>query len=128
MKIELEKHELEFDRQLSPFLMDNFNTLDLTKPINTINKRKTIQAFIDYIKFLTDLGWMEHTGDWDPYITLRFNNGRIQQYTEHGYYEMELTDDNMLKIEDINEDEDDPEDTAYCFFNIDDIQSITIDR
>lgn len=55
-----------------------------------------ITIFIKYVNFITDLGWVEHTGDWDPYLTIEMENGTIHE-TGEGYYDLQLEDPNTFK-------------------------------
>lgn len=91
--------------QLSPFMMEQFNTLDLTHPSLQWRTYEATKIFIQYIDLLIELGNQEHANDWDPYLIIRFNDGREQLETNFGYYSMDLNPDGQLIIEDFTDKE-----------------------
>ena len=45
--------------------------------------------FIKDIELIEYLGYLEHTGDWDPFIIIKLKNGE-QIETQSGYYDIEI--------------------------------------
>lgn len=86
--------------QFSAFLMDHLKPItmrqhwDLSLRINYY-----IKPLIQTLKFITDLGEAEHSGDWDPSIKITFwNDNQILKSleTEPGYYNMIIQGTDLL--------------------------------
>ena len=74
-------------KQISPSLM---GILQEKYPIEgCIN---TLLAYSKIIDAIESLGWLEHTGDWDPYLQIELKNG-ITFETESGYTEIYFFED-----------------------------------
>ena len=74
-------------KQISPSLM---GILHEKYPIEgCIN---TLLAYSKIIDAIESLGWLEHTGDWDPYLQIELKNG-ITFETESGYTEIYFFED-----------------------------------
>lgn len=90
-----------------PFILDKY---DYSQSI----KKSEIQNLIRLIHSLIyELGDIEHSSDWDPYLTIKYNDdeGNIQTLqTESGYYLMETDNpeyhEDSISIDDYDEDED----------------------
>ena len=72
--------------QISPKLFDILTKVPM--PIESCNDLILWNRLKDNI---LELGKKEHTGDWDPYVTLHMKNGQIFE-THQGYPEIDLTD------------------------------------
>lgn len=79
---------LTSEPQISSFILENFQAFKLPHrhPIIVLPKLRKFQKFL---KFLDLLGWVEHTGDWDPYLIITFLDGSTAQ-TESGYWSFEI--------------------------------------
>ena len=77
------------NNQFSSFLLDNLKPIqmrphwDLSLKIDFY-----IQPLIQTIDFISKLGDLEHTGDWDPYLVIETTEEEIE--TDSGYYDMEI--------------------------------------
>lgn len=102
---------------LSSFIMDTFKQQPLNLQrwdFSPTIKKQELQAFIHLIKHLIyELGDIEHSSDWDPYLTIQYTDdeGNIQTLqTESGYYLMETDNPeyhkDSISIDDYDEDED----------------------
>jgi len=52
---------------------------------------RNVKAFIDLVEQLGDI---EHTSDWDPYLTITLRNGE-QTETDTGYWNFEIKDGDL---------------------------------
>lgn len=102
--------------QLEPLIFHDFNNTSQSR----VNDMKT---YIKVIDFIEQLGWIEHTGDWDPYLIITLNDD-TEIETEHGYYLMTL-DGTGITYEYGSEDED-GDDPATGYLDLIDIKSIKI--
>tara|TARA_R110000772_G_scaffold31763_1_gene78092 strand:+ start:220 stop:708 length:489 start_codon:yes stop_codon:yes gene_type:complete len=93
-----------------------------------------IQQFIETVEFISNLGWIQHTSDWDPYLIIETVRGETFQ-TESGYYRMETQDLETMEgavtfeLEGYEEDENSPaEEDCHVTLDIKDITKITFTR
>lgn len=87
-------------------------------------------AFIDDCKalaksigFIENLGYIEHTADWDLYLDITFINGTTSS-TAGGYDQFEVTEDNNLKMLDSTDEGEEYD----LIIPISDIQAISVSR
>ncbi len=80
-------------RQISSEMMDSIQTVELDD-LSHGEKVAELFRFMVTIELIQDLGWFEHTSDWDPFLVINFNNAvHITQETESGYAEFQLSAD-----------------------------------
>lgn len=110
------------DNQISGILLD---LLSYTPLQLTVNPKRDLESFQKLITFITQLGWIEHTGDWDPYLIIEFNNGDKFE-TEPGYYDFIIDGEGITVIYGTEEEDGDEEASAY--FDFTELQSIVLMR
>jgi hypothetical protein len=71
---------------ISSFILDNLGRIQFYPRSDNqeahINK---LQRLSKTIELLDQLGWIEHTGDWDPYLEITLTTGKIIE-TSSGYW------------------------------------------
>ncbi|MAG25430.1 hypothetical protein CMI47_07595 [Candidatus Pacearchaeota archaeon] len=80
-------------RQISSEMMDSIQTVELDD-LSRGEKVAELFRFMVIIELIQDLGWFEHTSDWDPFLVISFNNADTQE-TESGYAEFQLSVDGI---------------------------------
>ena len=75
--------------QFSPLLMDSKITLHLNQGLDSEQSIRFIGQYKSLIEGILQLGELEHTGDWDPYLSIKLHQG-IELATAPGYSEIEL--------------------------------------
>ncbi len=93
-------------RQISSEMMDSIQTVELGNLNWHGEKVAELFRFMVTIELIQDLGWFEHTSDWDPFLVISFNNADTQALgvtastrqagmmeTESGYAEFQLSAD-----------------------------------
>ncbi len=122
---------------LSTFMMNQTPTFKTEDYIDKNIKYKTdeLQRFVDYCELILNLGWIDHTSDWDPCLSIQIrNHEKTTKFytvtdnieTEAGSTHMEITNDTItIEMSNYNEDEDREEET-YRNFKIKDIVKITM--
>jgi len=116
------------ETQISGFMLDNLS------PLTYINDHslKSFSKFLDCI--VGQLGWIEHTCDYDPYLVIELKDNTDFE-TMNGYYLFDVIDDKIY-IEAPGDDEYDIEeyrrfydkDKPAWVIKIDMIKSISIAR
>lgn len=125
----LTKHRVS---QCSTILFDLLSTSTFTV-YNWDNVHKIkyrVQSFIDTVNLITILGNAEHTGDWDPSISIKLRNSNEILESEPGYYHMEILENENtgtfhLYLE---KDEDDEGSIQYHIIDITKIETLLIHR
>jgi hypothetical protein len=98
-------------------------------------KTLSILYYMGMVKLIEQLGWNEHTSDWDPYTEIKFLDGTEHLMTS-GYSEITLVDFDSandvvsLKVPEFIEtfEEDDNDIEKKLRFRIDSIKSISLER
>ncbi len=81
--------------QLSSLLMDNGISAKLTESAYMLVNKDILQRFITLQQITEALGWLDHSGDWDPFLILNLNNG-TQLQTPHGYSDSQIEGENLI--------------------------------
>lgn len=111
-------------KQLSSKLLDTFHDWNLSE--EGAQKYEELEEISAYLQVIEGLGWLEHTGDWDPALVIGTNNGDTIQL-ENGYWQFHLLDDEDGEIYLISSNMDDSSYEEYeVKVNIRDIESINI--
>ena len=110
-------------KQLSGKLLDTFHDWDLSEDGG--DKYEELEEISAYLQVIEGLGWLEHTGDWDPALVIGTNNGDTLSL-ENGYWQFNLLDDEdgEIYLSSLNMDEDGQEYEVKV--NIREIESINI--
>ena len=90
------------------------------KPLTYINKDALVR-YIELIDFVLDLGWIEHTSDWDPYVLIVLKNGE----EIYDYYSIEIKD-KTIELHSTYDNEKDIEREKTFAFKIEDIKSFEV--
>ena len=77
-------------KQLSGKLLDTFHDWNLSE--EGAQKYEELEEISAYLEVIEGLGWLEHTGDWDPALVIGTNNGDTLTF-ENGYWQFHLLDD-----------------------------------
>lgn len=110
-------------KQLSGKLLDTFHDWNLSE--EGAQKYEELEEISAYLQVIEGLGWLEHTGDWDPYLVIGTNNGDTLTF-ENGYWQFVLLDDEDGEIYLISSNMDDSYGEYEVKVNIRDIESINI--
>ena len=110
-------------KQLSGKLLDTFHDWDLSEDEAT--KYEELEEISAYLQVIEGLGWLEHTGDWDPALVIGTNNGDTLAF-ENGYWQFHLLDDEDGEIYLISSNMDEDYREYEVKVNIRDIESINI--
>lgn len=110
-------------RQLSGKLLDTFHDWNLSEEGS--QKYEELEEISAYLQVIEGLGWLEHTGDWDPALVIGTNNGDTIQL-ENGYWQFHLLDDEDGEIYLISSNRDDSYEEYEVKVNIRVIESINI--
>jgi hypothetical protein len=102
------------DNHLSTLLMDKFRG----------HKFTDLNEFIKIQSLIEELGWIEHTGDWDLSITITTKTGTLE--TDPGYSVIQIQGDDILIEDDIDSGGQVDGDSAYHTFPISQIISISL--
>lgn len=78
--------------QLSPILMGTLHS----NPIKIGNNPQLIALLAQHIATIMEIGDFEHDSDWDPYLTIKFNNRDLIE-TENGYPQIIFGDFNEVE-------------------------------
>ena len=113
------------EQQCSAFILDQLHFTASNFPDVTLHD---LYAFQHAIKIIIEIGEIEHTGDWDPYLIITLKD-ESQISTPNGYYEFEIDEssNSIIIITDLDE-ESPVEDLTRTVIDISDIKSITINR
>lgn len=80
------------DIHLSSLMMDHMGPTKLThKEFRTF----ALEEFIKLQRIIMGLGWLEHTGDWDPTIIIKLTHGDYWE-SPTGYSEMDIEGRNLI--------------------------------
>lgn len=89
--------------QISGIIFDNTPPL-IRKPYMDLDTWEwEIMNYQKLFNFLSVLGWIEHTADWDPYLEIHLTTGQII-VTTGGYWDIKLNGHQLIILD---EDEDD---------------------
>ena len=111
------------NKQLSGKLLDTFHDWNLSEEGD--QKYEELEEISAYLQVIEGLGWLEHTGDWDPALVIGTNNGDTIQL-ENGYWQFHLLDDEDGEIYLISSNMDEDGQEYEVKVNIRDIESINI--
>lgn len=118
--------------QFSTFLMDHLKPIEMRQHWGTSLKTDYfIKPLIQTIKFITDLGEAEHTGDWDLSIkiTLWDDDDILQSLeTDPGYYVMSIQGSNLLLEDSSGRGTETNGDDSYHILPISQIHTIQVIR
>ena len=81
--------DLEWDFTQYDHIKDNANRLSWLKSF--------AGAFASTMDAANDLGWIEHTCDWDPFLIIRLRNNTHLETDSH-YYQVDEVTDTELRI------------------------------
>lgn len=110
-------------KQLSGKLLETFHDWNLSE--DGAIKYEELEEISAYLQVIEGLGWLEHTGDWDPSLVIGTNNGDTIQL-ENGYWQFHLLDDEDGEIYLISSNMDEDCKEYEVKVNIRDIESINI--
>ena len=110
-------------KQLSGKLLDTFHDWNLSE--EGAQKYEELEEISAYLEVIEGLGWLEHTGDWDPALVIGTNNGDTLSL-ENGYWQFHLLDDEDGEIYLISSNMDEDCKEYEVKVNIRDIESINI--
>ena len=110
-------------KQLSGKLLDTFHDWNLSE--EEAQKYEELEEISAYLQVIEGLGWLEHTGDWDPALVIGTNNGDTIQL-ENGYWQFHLLDDEDGEIYLVSSNMDEDGQEYEVKVNIRDIESINI--
>ena len=110
-------------KQLSVMLLNKFHDWNLSEEGDT--KYEELEEISSYLEVIEGLGWLEHTGDWDPALVIGTNNGDTLTF-ENGYWQFHLLDDEDGEIYLISSNMDEACKEYEVKVNIRDIESINI--
>ena len=110
-------------KQLSGKLLDTFHDWNLSE--EGAQKYEELEEISAYLQVIEGLGWLEHTGDWDPALVIGTNNGDTIQL-ENGYWQFHLLDDEDGEIYLVSSNMDEDGQEYEVKVNIRDIESINI--
>lgn len=108
--------------QLSGKLLDRFHDWNLSE--EGAQKYEELEEISAYLQVIEGLGWLEHTGDWDPALVIGTNNG--DTLTLDGYWQFHLLDDEDGEIYLVSSNMDEDGQEYEVKVNIRDIESINI--
>ena len=130
---------------ISTDILDNLGVLELENLEDRNLKISGLQVFSNMCDLIRDLGWFEHTSDWDPFLEIKLIEGEDIE-TEGGYYDSKFMgadsdgDPRHLKLDDFIQndcfifthlsilDEDEDGEEAWRLIEIDNIKSIELRR
>lgn len=110
-------------KQLSGKLLDTFHDWNLSE--EGAQKYEELEDISAYLQVIEGLGWLEHTGDWDPALVIGTNNGDTISL-EPGYWQFHLLDDEDGEIYLVSSNMDEDGQEYEVKVNIRDIESINI--
>ena len=110
-------------KQLSGKLLDTFHDWNLSEADDT--KYEELEEISAYLQVIEGLGWLEHTGDWDPALVIGTNNGDTLSL-ENGYWQFHLLDDEDGEIYLVSSNMDEGGQEYEVKVNIREIESINI--
>ena len=111
------------NKQLSVRLLNKFHDWNLSE--EGAQKYEELEEISAYLEVIEGLGWLEHTGDWDPALVIGTNNGDTLTF-ENGYWQFHLLDDEDGEIYLISSNMDEDGKEYEVKVNIRDIESINI--
>lgn len=76
------------DLQISSFLLENLKPISRSAQFPSIWPYQ-LRRLSKVIDFLDHLGWVEHTGDWDPFLGITKVDGTVIE-TESGYWNFNI--------------------------------------
>ena len=109
--------------QLSGKLLDRFHDWNLSE--EEAQKYEELEEISAYLEVIEGLGWLEHTGDWDPALVIGTNNGDTISL-EQGYWQFHLLDDEDGEIYLVSSNMGEDGQEYEVKVNIRDIESINI--
>lgn len=124
------------DRSLSMNLFNEFRVLKLPDTLTREEKLIRLYSFSKMNDLIGDLGWQEHTSDWDPYFEIVMKEKGII-VTASGFHQFEIVgmdDDTTIcvdyeKLKEIKVlDSNDANQEFWHTIEIDDIAEIRLDR
>ena len=71
-------------QQLSSRMMDDIEIINVGEVEEHSVKISLLYVYMRKIETIQNLGWFEHTSDWDPYLMIVMKDGTIIE-TESGY-------------------------------------------
>ena len=80
--------------QISSFLLERLTPVTFDPDFPTLFPQY-LETFSKVLKFLDNLGFIEHTGDWDPYLKITLRDGVIIE-TSSGYWDFKLRQENDM--------------------------------
>lgn len=111
------KHEhLDLTLQLSTQLASCMEPLALPPDTRPWDRAKLITLFLNFHELITKQGYLEHSGDWDPSLTVTTYDGTTIG-GESGYDIAQLQGD-LLLLEHPNEDGESPSVDEDCYYSI----------
>ena len=90
---------------LSSLLIDQHIKLHLPEGLSLEDRIASLSAYQIYINCITTMGDLEHTGDWDPYLVITFDDDSKLE-TSSGYWEWEIDGSDLIVTTDLEETED----------------------
>ncbi len=98
-------------RDLSCRLFDAIDTLDLVESLRFDNNNETKKAelvalYVKTIELVLELGWLEHTNDWDHYVCITFVDDTDDFHSSPGTADYTIEGDTLV-LEGYPEEDDD---------------------
>ena len=84
-----EKGTTMMERQISTLAMENIGELVINKESHD-RKIAMLYKYSRDMETIQQIGWFEHTSDWDPFLIIKLKDG-TQLETESGYAEFNLS-------------------------------------
>ena len=114
-------------QQISPQL---FATLTLIPTPIIGDHKERVQRLQNFLKLkdaILELGDLEHSGDWDPYINITLNDGtRIE--TQNGSHEIQIQNEVILLEDELGYAQHSDGDISYHVIQLKDIATIQLER
>ena len=122
------------NNQFSAFLLDHLSPTIMRQNWDIALKvNHYIKPLIQTIKFIMDLGELEHSHDWDPFIKIGLFDGDSPDNikyieTQPGYYIMDILNYTLLIEDEVDQGDQNDGDISYHTIPIKDIHSIQLLR
>jgi hypothetical protein len=86
-KKEFSKNLFKDDTRISCYILDHLMPWEPNQFMKEVKDQcHSLEKLSKVFQLLIcDLGWIEHTGDWDPFLQIEFHNKEVFT-TESGYY------------------------------------------
>ena len=107
---------LDLTQQLSTQLADQLSPLHLSDQDSMEQRKKLISFYLLWANMIISQGIHEHTGDWDPALSVTMRNDETIG-NEPGFHVAEILGDNLL-LEHPNEDGESPNEDEDCYYRI----------